>query len=94
MSTIAIDKCSGQSDGSHAVRQGNDQQLMSITHIATIGDQANFSIDHPLEDGYGDGSILLSHPNNRIVQEATQSASQTKQASISWDLFSDLAQMN
>jgi hypothetical protein len=66
---------------------------MYKNHFATIDDQANFSICHPMKEGYGDGSIPLSHPNNRIVQEATQSASQTKQASISWDLFSDLAQM-
>jgi hypothetical protein len=66
---------------------------MYKNHFVTIDDQTNLSICQQMKEGHGDVSKPLSHPNNRIVQEATQSASQTKQASISWDLFSDLAQM-
>ncbi len=84
----------GDRDGSFAVGQTDDQQLMSGANLGAIDDQADLT-QIPILSGQplpGDRLIPVSHPNGRITQETPHAPNRAQQLGFSWDFSSDLAQ--
>ena len=92
----------GDRDGSFAVGQTDDQQLMSGANLGAIDDQADLAqipilsgqplpgdrlIPSPVKRGIPD-----PHPDGRIIQEATQATNGAQQLGFSWNFSSDLTQ--
>ena len=94
MPTTTFHPGPSQRNGPSAIGDGHQQQLMSKANLAAIHDQTDFSIRQPLEDGSGDWLIPFAYTDGRIIQQASDTAGQTRQIGRTRDLLGNFAQVD
>ena len=94
MSSNVLDPGPGDGDGSFAIRQTDDQQLMPKANLGAIHNQTDLSQVAKLgfQPQPGDGFIPFPYSNGWVVQQSAQAAGSAQQLGWTGDLARNSAQ--